>query len=322
MIDFGAFHLLRPQWLWALVPIALIALFLARQGSAAARWRNVVAPHLLEHLIVRPARRPRVRPAHLLIVALVTATLAASGPSWRREPSPFTEDTAPLVIALDLSRTMTIRDIQPSRLERAKQKVRDLLAERQGAKTALLAYAGSAHTVLPLTDDPQVLESFVTALDPSVMPVKGKDPAAALGLAETMLADEPTPGTILFLTDDMTREAIPRFAEHSAGSRDQVAVLAVATEFGGIAPGGRELHALDAAGLDALASRAGAAVELVTADDSDVRRVLGQIDTHLGAVLAEDTEGRWRDEGWWLAWPLAALVLLWFRRGWLVQWES
>jgi len=52
MIDFGAFHLLRPHWLWALVPIAVIALLLARQGSAAARWRGVVAPHLLEHLIV------------------------------------------------------------------------------------------------------------------------------------------------------------------------------------------------------------------------------------------------------------------------------
>jgi Ca-activated chloride channel family protein len=100
-----------------------------------------------------------------------------------------------------------------------------------------------------------------------------------------------------------------------------VAVLAVATESGGVPPGGRELHALDATGLDELASRAGAAVELVTADASDVRRVLKQVDTHLSAVLGEDTEGRWRDEGWWLVWPAAALVLLWFRRGWLVEWE-
>ena len=63
------------------------------------------------------------------------------------------EDTAPLVIAIDLSQTMDAIDIAPSRLERVKLKVRDLLALRAGARTAIVAYAGSAHIVLPLTDD-------------------------------------------------------------------------------------------------------------------------------------------------------------------------
>jgi Ca-activated chloride channel family protein len=321
VIDLDALHLLRPQWLWALLPIAIIALLLVLQQGATARWRGLVAPHLLEHLIVRPGGRWRLRPAHFLVVALVVATLALSGPTWRREPPPFTEDTAPLVIALDLSLSMTVRDIQPSRLERAQQKVRDLLAERKGAKTALLAYAGTAHAVLPLTDDPSIIESFVTALDPSVMPVAGKDAAAALDLAKRMLQQEATPGTVLFITDGIARDSTSRFVRHSNESRDQLVVLAVGTEAGGMPPGGGELHALDIAGFEALGREAGAAIVFVTVDDSDVRRVLRGIDTHLNAVQQENAEGRWLDEGWWLAWLAAIIVLFWFRRGWLVQWE-
>jgi Ca-activated chloride channel family protein len=66
---------------------------------------------------------------------------------------PFTEDKAPLVIALDLSQTMDAIDLDPTRLERAKLKIRDLLEERSGARTALSVYAGTTHMVLPFTTD-------------------------------------------------------------------------------------------------------------------------------------------------------------------------
>ena len=62
------------------------------------------------------------------------ASLALAGPTWKREPTPFSEDQAPLVIALDVSSSMEMTDIQPSRLQRAQQKVRDLLALRSGAR--------------------------------------------------------------------------------------------------------------------------------------------------------------------------------------------
>ena len=69
-------------------------------------------------------------------------------------------------------------DVQPSRLARARHKLRDLLERRRGARTALVAYAGSAHVALPLTDDAELLESYLDALDPGLMPRPGNDPGS------------------------------------------------------------------------------------------------------------------------------------------------
>ena len=138
----------------------------------------LIAPHLLEHLRVDAADRFRVRPIHLTSLAMLLGTLAVAGPTWDRELSPFAEDTAPLVIVLDVSQSMNAVDVQPTRLERAKQKVRDLLELRPGARTALVAYSGSAHTVLPLSDDATMFEAFLDGLDTDVMPRPGDEPGA------------------------------------------------------------------------------------------------------------------------------------------------
>ena len=88
------FHFLRPLWLLALVPVAVVlALLLHRQGTRK-RWGNVIASHLLAYLIVAP-RRWMPNPAYLVAAGLALASLALAGPSWRREMPPFVEDKAP-----------------------------------------------------------------------------------------------------------------------------------------------------------------------------------------------------------------------------------
>jgi len=318
---FADFHLLRPWWLLMLLPALLIWLALRSQERAARRWGAVIDPHLLEHLVVTPAGRPRVRPLHLLAAMMVISSLALAGPAWRREPPPFARDTAPLVLALDLSGSMTADDIQPTRLERAKQKAGDVLAGRSGARTALIVYAGSAHMVLPFTDDPGAIQLYLSSLTPELMPVPGKDSAAALALAVEMLDAEETPGTILFLTDGVEKTARRAFIEQGQASRDQLAFLAVATERGGVDASG-EAHRLDRAGLEALAADCGGFLTLVTVDDTDVGRLERRIASHLSEVQQEDLEGRWRDDGYWLVIPVALLGLAWFRRGWSIQWEA
>ena len=324
-------HFLRPDWFGLALPAALVVWLILRSEDPARPFKNLIASHLLPHLLVGQGSRFRIRPAHVAAVFLALAILALAGPSWQREAPPFAREKAALVVALDLSRSMDAIDVSPTRLERAKQKVHDLLSLRQGARTALLAYAGSAHTVLPLTDDAEILEVYLEALATNLMPVPGKDAPGALSLAESLLSKEREPGTILFVTDGIAVAQVPAFTAHRGKSSHQVVVLGVGTSEGGpvrdgkgfLTEGGRRVVAkLDKEGLEAMAARAGAFVATATLDDADVTRIQRGIESHLESIVQKDQSARYRDFGWYLAPFLALLGGLWFRRGWTIRWAA
>jgi Ca-activated chloride channel family protein len=324
-----SFHFLRPWWLLALIAAPLLLRAVAQSEDVRARWRDTIAPHLLDHLVVARSSTARFRPVHLTALMLVLGALALAGPTWQRERPPFVEDQAPLAIALDLSPTMDAIDVSPSRVERAKLKIHDLLALRPGARTAVFAYAGSAHMVLPLTDDANLIRTYVDALATGLMPVAGKDTAGALGTIDDALAREETPGTIVFLTDGIEPAAAAAFAKH--GGKNQILVLGIGTAAGGPVKtgtgsfleddaGGRVVAKLDTDALKGLA-RGDVEVATVTPDDTDVRWIARRARTHL-AQKTTDEQSRWQDEGYWLTIPIALCGALWFRRGWTVRWVT
>jgi Ca-activated chloride channel homolog len=293
-----SFHLLRPLWLVALIPLAAIFALLLWRQSARAQWGGVIAPHLLNHLIVQPGRGRSVNPLYLVSAAMTLGIIALSGPTWRRELPPFVEDKAPLMIALAVGSSMSESDVAPSRLERAKQKIADLLAARAGARTGLVAYAGTAHLVMPLTDDRSVIAPFLAALAPGLMPADGKDVAGAVALAAQSLATEPVAGTVLIVADELG-SADGAAIRQSAG-RNNLVMLAVTA---GTTPG--------PLGSDAVK---------VSIDGSDIVRLERRIETRFQSAQGDAFGTRWQDEGFWLLLPLTLLTLLWFRRGTTVAW--
>lgn len=292
-----AFHFLRAWWLLALLPTGMILFLITRRDRLDLQWSGVIAPNLLKHMIVTPRTGWRIKPPYLVAAALILGIIALAGPSWRRELPPFVEDKAPLMIALDVSSSMGQTDVAPSRLERAKQKMRDLLAARGGARTGLVAYAGTAHLVMPLTDDRSVIEPFLAALLPGLMPVQGNDPAKALALAAGALAGEPFAGTILLVADDLASVEGP--ALRAAAGRNGTLMLRIASPQTAHVP------------IDAVQ---------VAVDDADIRALERRIETHFRSAQADQAGTRWRDEGVWLLLPIALLGLFWFRRGMTVQW--
>ncbi|MQB07711.1 VWA domain-containing protein [Agrobacterium tumefaciens] len=320
------FHFLRPLWLLALVlPVAIIWMS-SRVSDIRSQWKGLIEPTLLDSLVVDGSPGSRGRPSWLLATALSLAVVAASGPTWQRESPPFVEDTAPLVIAVDLSGTMDAIDVSPSRIERAKLKIIDIVAGRSGARTAMIAYAGSAHIVLPLTEDGSLIETYSNALTTGIMPLEGKDTAKALELAEATLASQDASGTILFLTDGVEQKAFDAFRRKT---RHGIVILGIGTSQGGPvkapdgsflsdASGGRLFAKLDVEALKNLDSLTGVDVATSTNDDADVRWLLQQIRTNFAQKQASEGD-RWRDLGWWMVGPLAILFALSFRRGWVVR---
>lgn len=351
------FHFLRPFWL-LLVPLAIwVHLRLRRSFSASTQWQSVIPEHLLKHLVVSGRNRKRVRPYHLFTSSIILAALALAGPAWERQVTPFTQDKAPLIIALKLTPTMLSTDQAPTRLERAKQKIQDILDRRKGARTAVIAYAGSAHAVLPLTDDSQLIELYLASLFPSLMPREGDEAGAALELAQKMLtranggsengggvenseSSEDTngaedgdsiAGTVLFMTDGIDRTLAGDFSSFKTSLGSQILFLAFGTNNGGPisedGAGGQTFGLVDGAapgvdlgGLSAVADAVGSSVIQATPGLEDVNTLVTQIQIHLVDAVQQDDRLQWRDFGYVLVWPLCFLVLLWWRRGWTVNW--
>jgi len=297
------FHFLRPWLLLALVPAAVLWWALRRRDDARQAWKGIVAPHLLPHLLSGEERRARFGPLELIAVGWGVAVLAMAGPSWRRAPSPFADDTAALAIVVKVSPSMVTQDVQPSRLARATEKIHDLLARRAGTKTALIAYAGTAHVVMPATTDGGIIDTFAQALDPKIMPADGEAAAAALRLADRTLRDAGS-GSILWITDGVAPEETVALAAWRKSSTTPVRLLPP------LLPGG-ELDALEPA-----VRAVEATLVRLAADDADVRTLAEDAQFSTSSFAGGD---RWEDSGYWLTPVIALLLLVFFRRGWMVR---
>ena len=324
------FHFLRPWWLAALPVIAVIWWVVRHRDAAQAAMAGNIAPHLKDALTINRDARQGVRAIDSVALLLILLTLAAAGPSWSKRVSPWFEETAPLVIAIEVSDSMRANDLQPTRLDRARFKILDLIAERTGSRTALMAYAGSAHIVVPPSKDADVLKPFLESLDPAIMPVPGNSVLPVLSLAQTLFGDQAAGGTLLFVNDGFDAADIAGLAEFSAqAGAPSLAALVVGSDEGGVAflpdgspvlsdGGGRLDTSVDAAVLRRVASEGNVAVVRAGTGDGDIRQLLRAIDSNLR--LADDPDAEWQDAGWWLLWPALLLGLAWFRRGWTMQW--
>lgn len=297
-----AFHFMRP-WVLLLMPVVALIWWRVRDhGRPNVAQAAGLAPHLREALTLGSDPSRSFQPIDAVALALVFAIFGAAGPTWSRVPDPFLAQTAPLVVVLEVTPSMDGTDVSPSRLERGKQKIRDLLDLRAGARNGLVAYAGSAHRVVPLTEDAGIMRPYLEGLTTEIMPSEGDNAAAAFEIAKEMLAQEATPGAVLFVLDGLNPTDTSLIAP-----TDQVSLA-----FLSMLPAGQ----LDQ-GLDALN---GATVVSVEPDGSDIRQLDRVLNAAFRRAMLEDESQQWEDRARWLAWPAALLVLFWFRRGWTMQW--
>lgn len=300
------FHLLRPYWLLAVLPIVLIWFQYRKQGRDERRFKELIDPHLLEHLLVGREEKKRITPLNVLLAMLLLTTIALSGPSYRQETSPFAGDDAGLMVLMKMSKSMSSKDLQPSRLERAKQKLRDLLEQRKGKSTGLVVYSGSSHLVMPLTNDAQVITSMIEDLTPELMPREGDELAGAIELGQRMIDQSGKPGSMLIMADSVSANQLPLFEKLDSASLFQ---------FHSYNPVGAGIDS----GLLSAAEILGTRPVEVSLDTRDVELLAQRAETSFTKVTDNGTSERWRDDGYWFLPLIGACFLLWFRKGWVVQ---
>lgn len=313
-----ALHLLRPQWLWALLALPVLMAWWRMRQRRANVWRGAVDAHLLPHLLdAAPLGRGRwALPLGAMAYAL--AVFALSGPSWRQLDQPLWQSHMPLVIALDLSSASLAPDLPPSRLAQARAKLATLLRERDGGQVGLVVYAGDAFTVAPLTDDAENVALFLDSLSPDVMPVDGQRSDLAIAWAAKLLHQAGFErGDVLLMTDhadDAARSA----AATAVGAGYRVSVLGLGSDAGANyrrTDGSIVAVRLDDPSLRALAAKGNGRYMPLTADNTDLESLDVLDPTASDATSAHGEKGRaWQDEGYWLLPPLMLLALFAFRR--------
>lgn len=318
-------HFLRPWWWLACVPLPFALWVLLRHGGGQASLARLADPALLPHLVRDTGARRRIGVA-LLAATWLLAVTALAGPAWQRVEAPLYVNGGARVVALSLSADMLARDLQPDRLTRARFAVRDLLDTAGDARTALVAFAGAAFTVAPLTNDKRTVENLLQALRPDVMPVAGNEAAAGIAQAVTLLQGAHVAGGEIVLVTDTADAAAVSAAQHARAQGFRVDVLGVGSREGAPVPRASGGFANDADGLW-MARRDDAALRDVAAAGGGRYAVLqadGSGAAAFDAPLADTARASrergqvWRDGGIWLLPVLVLLAALAFRRGWLL----
>lgn len=329
---FTTFHFLRPEWLLALVPLAMLGwvLFRRRSQSATEGWARHVDSHLLAALAITGAaakRGPWVPVAGSLMVLLTVIGLA--GPTWEERELPSFEGGAPVVAVLSLAQSMNADDLTPTRLKRSVHKLRDILERTAGDERGLVIYADTPFVAAPLTSDAQVIEQMLPELSTSLMPVLGNRLDLAIAEAAAMLERAgAVRGKIIVMADDAGNDPAASVAAAQAAARAgyPVSVLGAGTEDGATLQTADGRAIADRAGqtfqtalavedLQAVASAGDGVFVRITAGDADLERVLPD-ETRTAAGDRQDFNADgWVDMGYWLLILPALLMSFAFRRG-------
>ncbi len=219
-------------WVLALLPLPPLAFAAWSVAMALGRRR------LRRISRIVPARLP-VAFALFATLAAALAIVAAAQPRWGTRLSQVPRTGADLVIVMDISRSMDVPDVEPSRLAAAKASALATLDRLAGDRVGLVVFAGSARIRFPLTTDAAAAARVIDTLETGTIFVEGgTDIAGGLALARDLLADQSSAGRLVLLYSDgenLSGEA-PAAAAALRDAGVELLVVGVGTPDGGIVP--------------------------------------------------------------------------------------
>ncbi len=328
-----------PEWTrlyWLLcVPALLFLLWgLYQADKQQHSWRSWLPQAFHTILLSSGAHRLRRSRYLLLGSAWLCAILALLGPSWEKplQQSNNQQLASPLVIAIQLTPDMLANDLAPNRLDRVRAKVLSLLEQRGAAFSALVVYAGSAHTLVPLSNDLLTSKNLLKALQPELMPVAGQRADLAIERAVHLLKQGAQgEGQILLISTGVSAPEQTAIQALLKQHPVQLKIIGVGTPTGAPvidpahghfisdASGAIVISRLNEVSLQLLAKHSSSPYTRLNNDDKDLNAldILAHSDTHLSTEMSRQNIVH-NDQGYWFILPLLLLVAFSARRGGLL----
>lgn len=223
MIRWGA-----PELLWLLLAVpALLALLAAGAWLKRRDLARLADPELVPRLT--DSRSPRLAATRtaLRLLGLAFAILAAARPQWGEKLQVVKGRGIDVVIALDASKSMLASDVRPSRLARAKTELAAVIDALGTHQVGVVAFAGDAHVMCPLTPDVEAAKLFLDVIDPGNMPRPGTNIQRAVETAASLFDPRQTASkALLLVTDGDNLEGDPGAATARA-AREGIRVFTV-----------------------------------------------------------------------------------------------
>jgi Ca-activated chloride channel family protein len=329
----AGFHFARPEWLFALLGLipVLAWLVLSVVRPSKGPIHRYADEHLLPHLTgVRELdvneRWSRFSRWSLLWLLLV---LALAGPRWDYTDIEAFSPVNQLVILMDISRSMNVADVAPSRLARARQEVQDLVELNRELRIGLIAFASVPLVISPITEDSQSLLNALPAVNTDLASLKGSRLDAALERAKQLLGSGESGRSILLISDgDFDEPNLNDKIRELQGSGISLYVLGMGTPGGGPIPAqvgqsdllrdrsGRIIESrLNERLLRQLATAGGGRYLLADFRDIDSEAILELAAGDLGEPTPTQQKTRvWNEPFYWLLLPLMLILLPRFRR--------
>ena len=325
-------HFLRPQWLWALIPAAVIYGLIRSVKHRQNQATNMINDVLYNYLTQGGSQTQSTQRLWPLLLGAVLAIVAMAGPTAQKIPKPVYDIAQAKVIVMDMSLSMRATDIAPDRLSRMSYKAIDLINANNGGEIGLIAYAGDAFVISPITTDGTNLNALIPGLRPEIMPEFGSEPELALEKAALMLEQAGyLNGDIIWFTDGVDYDQMPGLTSLLQSMPHRVSILSVGTPDG--APikltngqllkdssGAIVIPRLDNASLQTLAGITNGAFTPITADEQDIKIIMQVADTLLADATKLNTlQGDdWYELGPYLLLPVIFIVLLYSRKHWVL----
>ena len=296
------FHFIRPWILLLLIIPFSFYFYVFKHDNNVSSWEKVCDKKLLKYLLVKNKGAKRKLSVFMMYLGLISAIIAAAGPSWQKKETIALNNHNPIMIVLNLSTDMLADDVKPNRLERAKLEIKNLLSQLKSSESGLIVYTNEPFLISPLSSDSEIVKNLLDSVNNDIMPLNGDRVDRAIEMASQKIMDAGYDnGNIVIFTADSGMRFELSLQEAKKAAQNNMSVNIV------------NMSAQKNDKLEAIANQGNGIV--INSDDNIKNLVQTILSIKENYKQGKNKTSEWVDFGWYLLVIPMFCCLSFFRKG-------